>query len=200
MPTPRTSISPASSGTVRASRRPPVASSRVRSSDTSRANASRPASAACRSASARRDLPDPDGPRISTARGPTSTAVACIEGRGLVKDADVALSHRRQTQSEACAEDPVVSSDAVLGPQLPAMGFDDLFGDRQPKSGVLTEILLRAIRVEALEDFLECVGPDSRAIVLDRDLDRAFGPAALHAHDSAGRRERAGVVDQIVDD
>ena len=44
--------------------------------DTSIANGSWPTSAARSSASASRDLPAPDGPRISTARAPTSTAEA----------------------------------------------------------------------------------------------------------------------------
>jgi hypothetical protein len=36
------------------------------------------------SSSASRDLPDPEGPRISTARAPTSTAEAWMVGDGMV--------------------------------------------------------------------------------------------------------------------
>jgi len=43
-----------------------------------------PPRAAWMSSSASRDLPDPDGPRISTARVPTSTAEAWMVGDDIV--------------------------------------------------------------------------------------------------------------------
>src|ERR1044072_5481204 len=55
----------------------------------------------------------------------------------------------------------------VLGPDAAAMGFDDLLGNRQPETGVLAKSLMRAIGVEALEDFLQRVGANTRAIVVD---------------------------------
>src|SRR5690349_16798476 len=59
----------------------------------------------------------------------------------------------------------------VLGADAAAMRFDDLLGDRQAESGVLAEALMRAVGVEALEDLVERAGPDTRAVIIDRDLD-----------------------------
>src|SRR5215216_4499437 len=67
----------------------------------------------------------------------------------------------RQPQREARAQNPrrfVVRGRhrcAVLGPELAAMGIDDLLGNRKPKAGVLAEALLRPVGVEALENFVE---------------------------------------------
>ena len=81
MPSPRTSIRPASAGAGRTSSRP------LRGLDMGAVVGDEPrerqrarAPAACSSASASRDLPEPDGPRISTARAPTSTAEAWMVG------------------------------------------------------------------------------------------------------------------------
>ena len=64
----------------RTSRRPCAARHARGRRPTSRANGRMPCAAACSSASASRDLPEPDGPRISTARAPTSTAEAWMVG------------------------------------------------------------------------------------------------------------------------
>ena len=60
-------------------------------------------------------------------------------------------------------------ADAILHPDGAAMGVDDLFGDRQAETGVLAETLLRPIGVKPLEDFLDCIGPDAGAVVIDGD-------------------------------
>ena len=44
---------------------------------------------------------------------------------------------------------------AVLGPQPAAVGLDDLLGDRQAKTRVLAEALVRPVGVEALENLIE---------------------------------------------
>src|SRR6185437_5558305 len=113
-------------------------------------------------------------------------------------------SHRRQPHHEARPEhawrlasggDTV----AVFDPNCPAMRLDDLLTDRQAKAGILPEALMRPISVEALEDLVQRFGTNARAVVVDHDLHLVFQPAACHAHSAAGRRERAGIVDQIAD-
>jgi len=74
---PYTSRRPASAAAGRTSNRPPIDWRWTRSSATSRAKSNVPACAASIRSSASRDFPAPDGPRISTARAPTSTADAC---------------------------------------------------------------------------------------------------------------------------
>src|SRR6188768_996770 len=136
MPRPRTSIRPASAGAGRTSSRPCAASTSARSSATRRANGSSPCPAACSSATTSRDLPEPAGPWISTARAPTSTAEPWIDGLAITP------SHRRQPHGEASAQHRwlvilrggdggAVLGDggAVLGPQPALVGLDDLFGD-----------------------------------------------------------------------
>src|SRR5262249_53059821 len=193
MPRPCTSIRPAISGAGRTSSRPCHGSSWLRSSATSRANGGAPRSAACSSASASRDLPAPEGPRISTPRAPTSTAEAWTEGMGL---------HRRQAHDEARAEHlwrvAARRINAVLGPQATAMRLDDLQRDRQAQAGVLAEALVRAVGVEALEYLLHGVRVDARPVVVDRDLDLVAQIPAGNPHGAAKRRERARIVDQVV--
>ena len=66
---------------------------------------------------------------------------------------------------------------AVLGPQAPVVGLDDLLGDRQTQAGVLAEAVVRAVGVEALENLIEGVRVDARTVVVDDDLDLAAEPA-----------------------
>ena len=80
------------------------------------------------------------------------------------------------------------------------MRFDDLFGDRQPKTGILPEPLFRAVSVEALENLIECFRLDAGSVIVDDNLNLAFESAAVNAHGAARRRERARVVDQVTDD
>src|SRR3981081_2007106 len=56
---------------------------------------------------------------------------------------------------------------AILRPDAPAMGLDDLFRDRQPQSGILPKALVRAIGVEALEDPLQRILANSGSVVID---------------------------------
>ena len=76
----------------------------------------------------------------------------------------------------------------------------------KPEPGVLPEALVRAIGVEALEDALEGVRRDARAVVVDGDDDliaqglavrrrHAARSAQRDSHLAARPRERAGVVD-----
>ena len=80
------------------------------------------------------------------------------------------------------------------------MRFDDLFGDRQAKTGILPETLFRAVSVEALENLIECFRLDAGSIIVDHNLNLGFEAAAVNAHGAARRRERARVVDQVTDD
>src|ERR1700683_3677219 len=147
MPTPRTSIRPTRASAGRTSNRPLAGSRCTRSSPISLAKRKVPARAASMSASARRDFPAPDGPRIKTARAPTSTAEA-------------GAKHRRHTVG-------VQRAGAVFHPDGAAMGFGDLFGDGEAEAGILAESLVRAIGIKTLEDFIEHVRPYARAVVID---------------------------------
>ena len=83
IPSPRTSISPANSRAGRTHNSPPPVSRQTRSSPTRMAAGSCPERPAKIRSKARRDLPEPDGPRISTARSPTFTADAWMLGCAL---------------------------------------------------------------------------------------------------------------------
>ena len=54
---------------------------------------------------------------------------------------------------------------AVARRQPPAMGFDDLLGDGEAEPGILAEILLRPVGIEAFEYLLQGVGPDTRPLL-----------------------------------
>ena len=89
----------------------------------------------------------------------------------------------------------------VLGDDAAVVRLDDLLGDRQAEAGVLAEgLLLGAVGVEALEDPLELVGADARAVVLDHDLERIGLAPHDDAHDAVLAAEGAGIVDQVVED
>jgi hypothetical protein len=79
------------------------------------------------------------------------------------------------------------------------MRFDDVLGDRQPEARILSERLMRPVRIEALEDLLPHFLGHAGSVVVDDDLDLAAQSPARDAHRAARRRERAGIVDQIVD-
>ena len=79
------------------------------------------------------------------------------------------------------------------------MGCDDLLGDRQPQPGILSEALMRPVSVETLEDLVQCLRAHARPVVVDDDLDLVLQAAGGDPHNAAGRRERAGIVDQVVD-
>src|SRR3954471_7501210 len=63
---------------------------------------------------------------------------------------------------------------AILRPHAAAMRFDDLFGDRETKSGILPEALMRPIGVEALEDFIERILAYAGPVIVDDDFDIAL--------------------------
>src|SRR5581483_8199892 len=88
----------------------------------------------------------------------------------------------------------------VFGPDPPAMGVDDLLGNRQAEAGVLAESLVRPIGVEALEDALQGVLANARTIVVDQDLDLGADAPAGDAHLAARSREGLRVRQQVRDD
>src|SRR5579862_7794806 len=199
MPAPRNSIRPASAAAGRTRSLPPTASRWTRSSPTSRAKRRRPARAASMSSSASRDLPAPEGPRINTARAPTSTAEACRVADVIPSSpprretvGTMPASHRRQAHDKARTENfrRAVRPDragAVLDPDRAAMGFDDLLRDRQAKPGILTEPLVRAIGVETLEYLFAHIVAHARTVVIDKNLKLMAKPPTRDAHRRAGR-------------
>src|SRR5262249_7721433 len=196
------SISPQSVSAGRTKSRPPARSRWTRSSPTSLANRSAPRRRASINSSARRDLPAPDGPRINTARAPTRTAEAWTVASVIRRTSP---SRRRQANDKARPEDarlPVRARGAgtVLDPDRAAMGLDDLLGNRQAEARILTEALVRAIGVEPLENLFAYFRSHSRTVVIDKNLDEVTHAPAVDANRAAGRRERARVLDQIVDD
>src|SRR5262249_57845850 len=90
-------------------------------------------------------------------------------------------------------------ADAVLGPDAAAMRLDDLLGNGEAEAGILAKALLRPVGIEALENLLQRVRADAGAVVVHRDLDLAAQAPADHPHGAARRRERARIVDQVVD-
>src|SRR5438552_429375 len=87
---------------------------------------------------------------------------------------------------------PTIATDST------AMRLDDLPRDGQPEPGILSEALLRPVGVEAVEDFFERIGSNARTVIVDHDLDLVAQPPADHPNVAGLRRERARVVDQIV--
>ena len=57
----------------------------------------------------------------------------------------------------------------------PSWRLDDLLGDRQAEAGVLSEAVVRAVGVEALEHLVDRVRLDARTVVVDDDLDLVLG-------------------------
>ena len=88
---------------------------------------------------------------------------------------------------------------AILRPDAPAMGFDDLFRDRQPQSGILPKALMRPVGVEALEDALQRILANARPVVIDHDFDFRAHAAADDPHLAAGFGKRLRVDQQIGD-
>src|SRR4029079_5012439 len=108
---------------------------------------------------------------------------------------------------EACAENHrrragvLARPRPVLRPDAALVCLDDLLGDGEAKARILPEGLLAALAVgvEALEDPLELVGPDAGTVILHHDLDGTVPPARDHPHRAVLAAERAGVVDQVVE-
>src|SRR5689334_5956551 len=149
IPSPQISIRPAKGWTDRTVNSPPAVSNRTRSSPTRMAGGSSPDRPARIRSKARRDLPEPEGPRIRTARSPTLTAEAWTLALSLISRS--CRGHRQwQPDHEARAGDRrlallVDRAGAILGPDPSAMGLDDLLGDRQAETGVLAKALVRTV-------------------------------------------------------
>src|SRR5579883_3417832 len=89
--------------------------------------------------------------------------------------------HCRQTNDKARTENPFLAAlvagvvarvtrrYAVLRRQPAIMGFDNLLGDRQAKSRVVAEILMRAVGIKPLEDLLDCIWSDAGAVIIDHN-------------------------------
>ena len=119
---------------------------------------------------ARRDLPAPDGPRISTARLPTLTAEAWTLAPAAPVMARGSLTTKRAPATVGLAVGTERAC-AVLRPDASAMGLDDLLRDRQPQSGILPKTLMRPVGVEALENPLQRILANPGPVVIDHDFD-----------------------------
>src|SRR5262245_47990000 len=73
-------------------------------------------------------------------------------------------------------------SRAILRPDAPAMGLDDLLGYRQSQSGILSKALMRPVGIETLEDPFQRVVSDPRAIIVDDDFHFRSDAPANDAH------------------
>ena len=96
----------------------------------------------------------------------------------------------------AVASAPALSAGArrswtVLGPDPPAMGFDDLARNRQAEAGILAETLIRTIGVKALENPLERMRRYARPVVFDDDDDLLAAPLRRRRPASTRSRRRA---------
>ena len=115
------------------------------------------------SASASAVLPDPER------AGDQDAAIAEHDGAGMDVCRRSVLAFGRQGDGEARAPDLArLGAGNVLGGQRAAMRLDDLPADRQAEAGILAERLARRpVGVEALEDAVDVVGADARAVVVD---------------------------------
>ena len=73
------------------------------------------------------------------------------------------------------------------------MGLDDVLGDGETEAGILPEVLVRPVGVEALENLLDRFRPDARPVVVDDDFDLGLQTAAGDPHRRCrrGENERA---------
>src|ERR1700684_4728976 len=84
-------------------------------------------------------------------------------------------------------------ADAVLSPDLAAMGLDDLLGDRQAQPRILAEALMWPVGIKTFEDPRERVLANARSIIVDDDFHVRAHATARDPHLAAGLRERLGV-------
>ena len=97
---------------------------------------------------------------------------------------------QREDDGEAGAGDGAAGFGAdVGGEDAAAVHLDDLARDRQAEAGVLAEILVRTIGVEAVEDLLHRLRIDAGAVVIDHDIDIAAVALAGDANVAALRRK-----------
>jgi len=66
------------------------------------------------------------------------------------------------------------------------MRLDDVLGNGEPEARILSEGLVRSMRVEALEDSLLRFLGHARAVVVDDNLDLAAQSPARDPHRAAG--------------
>src|SRR6185312_14055308 len=89
--------------------------------------------------------------RLPPARRRRAPSAASLRGQ---PDDEAGARHRRLAVL-------VDRPSAVLRPDAPTMGLDDLLGDGKPEARVLAKALVRAVGVEALEDALQRIVPDA---------------------------------------
>src|SRR2546428_4390810 len=127
----------------------------------------------------RSDLPDPDAPKIRMASSPSATQLACnrmlaaasVISAGLPIFRKCGNAHDEPRPQYRALAARGRFSIAVLGPDAALMGFDDLARNRQSETGILAEGAFRTIGIEALEDALEILRRNARALILDAELD-----------------------------
>jgi hypothetical protein len=84
----------------------------------------------------------------------------------------------------------------VAGPNATAMSFNNLAGNREAQTRILTESLAWPVRVKSLKNALERMGRDARPVIVDSDDNVIAELLALwffasrralerHAHDAA---------------
>src|SRR5690606_3398261 len=151
----------------------------------------------------------PDARRGSTCRYRKRRAATRQRHRGECRSrARWACSYRaaagRQTNGEAGAEHLGLSfrcgREPVLRRDPATMCLHGLPRDRKTKTGVVAEALpLRAIGIEAVEDAVDLLHCNTGAVVIHRDDYMVAGPLGGDPDLAVRRRERAGVVDQVVE-
>ena len=206
MPSPRTSIRPASAAPAA----PAAGHARPRHGRGRRRRAARtaagPARAACSSASASRDLPEPAGPRISTARAPTSTRRVNGDDHGASDLVSAARHH--VVGSRTMKRAPSTLRLVAFGGRHGACGSPPTGGRDGPRRSAWRSTgrgrssgrsPAPAGRCRSARKSCRTRPAGCPAVVVDDDLDLVAEPPAGDAHRAVGRRERARVVDQIVD-
>src|ERR1700720_3186415 len=201
IPTPRTSINPASARGDRAH------------SDSSSAEISHRSSATSNDPcamrrSARSDFPAPLPPSSrmpasagapnAAPAGPSSTQLAwMLIDEVMDQHSSLCPSSERKLDNEAGAR---LVFAAVLGPNTPTQALRDLTCDGESKTGVPSKAMLgRPLRVEAVEDRFQHLRWNPGAIILDSDTDICVVVLGNDGHRSTFGTERYGVVDEIAE-
>jgi len=78
--------------------------------------------------------------------------------------------------------------------------LDNLFGNREAKAGVIAELLLWSLRIEALEDFGESLFRDAGACIFDHDKHTVFALSRPNTNGIAIFAEGNCVADQVDED
>ena len=193
-------------GAGRTSRRPCAASTWTRSSPTSRANgraprlrppAAAPAQAAtCRSRTARGSA----RARRRPARRRRGWCSVVIARAGCHHVAGRRTDEARAAAPPAARRRVDPAAVRFSAQRRPPCASTICLRDRQAEPGVLAEALVRPVGVEALEDLAptrpaRMPGPSSSTTISTSSRSRAAGDP----HGAVRRRERARIVDQVVD-